>query len=79
MGGWHGGGGWHSAHFSPHFSRFAFRGRDGFHHRFFHHRFHRFAFFGAPYYSYASYDDCWRRMWTRYGVQYVNVCGDYGY
>ena len=57
----------------------AFHNRDGFHHRFFHHRFHRFAFFGAPYYSYASYDDCWRRVWTRHGVQYVNVCGDYGY
>lgn len=92
-GGWHGGGGWsgggmrfsgtrfagpHFAHagFSP---RFAFHDRGHFHGRFFHHRFHRFAFFGAPYYSYASYDDCWRRVWTRNGLQYVNVCGDYGY
>ena len=70
----------HTAAFSPRFSHFAFH--DGFrhHHHFFHHRFHRFAFFGAPYYySYASYDDCWRRVWTRHGLQWVNVCGDYGY
>jgi hypothetical protein len=68
----------HFAHagFSPRFSHVAFR--DGFHHRFFHHRFHRFAFFGAPF-AYASYDSCWRRVWTQYGVQVVNVCGDYGY
>jgi hypothetical protein len=62
--------------FSPRFSHFAFR--DGFHHRFFRHRFHRFAFFGAPF-VYASYDSCWRRVWTAYGLQVVNVCGDYGY
>jgi hypothetical protein len=62
--------------FSPRSSRFAFR--DGFHHRFFHHRFHRFAFVGAPF-AYAAYDSCWRRVWTQYGLQYVNVCGDYGY
>jgi hypothetical protein len=56
----------HFAHagFSPRFSRV--------------HRFHRFAFFGAPY-AYASYDSCWRRAWTPYGLQWVNVCGDYGY
>jgi hypothetical protein len=70
------GGGAHFAgsHFAgPHFAhagRFAFR--DG------HHRFHRFAFFGAPY-VYASYDSCWRRVWTPYGLQWANVCGDYGY
>jgi hypothetical protein len=64
------------AAFSPRFSHFAIR--DGFHHRFFHHRFHRFAFFGAPF-VYASYDTCWRRVWTQYGLQLVNVCGDYGY
>ena len=62
--------------FAPRFSRFAFH--DRFHNRFFHHRFHRFAFIGVPF-AYASYDDCWRRVWTRYGLQYVNVCGDYGY
>jgi hypothetical protein len=69
------------AGFSPRFSRFAFHDgfHHGFHHRFFHHRFHRFAFFGAPYYSYASYDSCWRRVWTSYGPQWVNICGDYGY
>jgi hypothetical protein len=85
-GGMHGGGmggGMHfaamggSAHFGgPHFGhagRFAFR--DGR----FHHRFNRFAFFGAPYYTYAAYDGCWRRVWTPYGLQWSNVCGDYGY
>jgi hypothetical protein len=64
------------AAFTPRFSHVAFR--DGFHHRFFHHRFHRFAFFGAPF-VYASYDTCLRRVWTPYGPQWVNVCGDYGY
>ena len=65
------------AHFAgPHFAhvgRFGFRDRDHFHHRF-----HRFAFFGAPY-AYAAYDGCWRRVWTPYGPQWANVCGDYGY
>jgi hypothetical protein len=61
--------------FSPRSSRLAFRDHDHFHHRFH----HRFAFFGAPYYSYASYNDCWRRVWTSYGPQWVDVCGDYGY
>jgi hypothetical protein len=56
---------------SPHHAHF-------FNHRFFHHRFNRFAFVGAPYF-YASYDDCWRQVWTRYGLQWVNACGDYGY
>ena len=60
------------AGFSPRFSSFAFRG-----HRF-HHRFHRFAFVGGPF-LYASYDSCWRRVWTPYGPQWVDVCGDYGY
>jgi hypothetical protein len=66
--------------FSPRFSRFAFHDRDGFHHRFFHHRFNRFAFigFGFPY-AYAAYDSCWRRVWTRYGLQWVDVCGNYVY
>jgi hypothetical protein len=60
------------AHFA-HAGRFGFRDHDHFHHRF-----HRFAFFGAPY-AYASYDSCWRRVWTPYGLQWANVCGDYGY
>jgi len=60
---------------SPRFSRFAFR--DGFHHRF-HHRFHRFAFVGAPL-VFAAYDSCWRKVWTPYGLQWINVCDDYGY
>jgi hypothetical protein len=64
------------AGFSPRFSRVAFH--DGFHHRFFHHRFHRFAVFGVPY-AYAAYDSCWRRVWTPYGVQWVDVCGGNGY
>jgi hypothetical protein len=61
--------------FSPRASRFAFHDRDGFHHRFFHHRFNRFAFIGFPY-AYAAYDSCWRRVWTRYGLQWVDVCGN---
>jgi hypothetical protein len=61
------------AGFSPRFSHGAFN------HRFFHHRFHRFAFVGVPF-AYADYyDDCWRRIWTAYGPQWTNVCGDYGY
>jgi hypothetical protein len=59
------------AAFSPRFSRFAF------HHRFHHHR--RFAFFGGDYLYASYYDDCWRSVWTRYGLQWVNVCGYYGY
>jgi hypothetical protein len=66
-----GGGHFAGAHFG-HAGRFAFR--DGR----FHHRFNRFAFFGAPY-AYAAYDSCWRRVWTPYGLQWSNVCGDYGY
>ena len=66
------------AAFSPRFSRVAFR--DGFHHRFFHHRFHRFAFVGAPFlYADYGYDSCYRRVWTAYGVQWVDVCGSYAY
>jgi hypothetical protein len=57
-----------------HFSHAAFSPRFGFHHRFH----HRFFFAGAPLF-YASYDSCWRRYWTAYGLQWVNVCGDYGY
>jgi hypothetical protein len=64
------------AAFSPRFSRFAFR--NGFHHRFFRHRFNRFAFVGGPF-LYAAYDGCWRRAWTPYGPQWVDVCGGYGY
>jgi hypothetical protein len=59
--------------FAPRSSRFAFH--DG---RFFHHRHHRFFFVGAPY-AYAAYDSCWRRVWTPYGLQWANVCGDYRY
>ncbi len=66
------------AGFSPGFSRFAVRDHGGFHHRFFHHRFHRFAVVGVPY-AYAAYDSCWRRVWTPYGAQWVDVCGGYGY
>ena len=42
------------------------------------HRFNRFAFIGG-YGGYGYYDDCWRRVWTAYGPQLVNVCTDYGY
>jgi len=75
-GGMHfGGGGFAGAHFarpgfSPRFSRFAFRN-----HRFFRHD--RFAFVGGPFLYDAYYDGCWRRIWTSYGPQLVNVCGYY--
>jgi hypothetical protein len=92
-GGMHGGmgGGMHSggmhiggmggAHFSG--SRFAgahfaHAGFSRFHGHRFHHRFHRFAFVGAPF-AYAAYDSCWRRTWTPYGLQWVDVCSNYGY
>jgi hypothetical protein len=67
------------AAFGPSFSRSAFpRHANFFHHRFFHRRFNRFAFFGAPFFN-AGYDDCWRQVWTQYGLQWVNACGYYGY
>lgn len=44
-------------------------------HAFFRHH-HRF-FFGAPFVYAGYYDGCWRRSWTPYGWQWVNVCGDY--
>lgn len=57
--------------------RFAGAGWHGHQASFHHHHFRRFAVFGAPYY-YAGYNDgCWRRSWTPYGWQWVNVCGDY--
>jgi hypothetical protein len=62
---------------SPGFSKAPFRGH-AFDRRFFNRRLHRFAFFGAPY-AYAAYGGCWRRAWTPYGLQWVNVCSDYGY
>ncbi|MGA7808635.1 MAG: hypothetical protein WCB02_28925, partial [Bradyrhizobium sp.] len=87
MGGMGGGhfGGMGGGHFdSGHFGhagfgpRFAFHEHDGFRHRVFDRRLHRFVFIGAPY-LYAGYDDCWRRAWTSYGLQWVNVCGNYDY
>ncbi|MBR0714505.1 hypothetical protein [Bradyrhizobium liaoningense] len=71
------------AAFGPRFAGTAWHGRPfvGRHAFFFrHHRFHRFAFVGAPF-VYANYydDGCWRRTWTPYGWQWVNVCGDYWY
>jgi len=30
-------------------------------------------------FAYAAYDSCWRRVWTPYGLQWVDVCGNYGY
>ncbi|WP_291574570.1 hypothetical protein [Bradyrhizobium sp.] len=61
---------------APRSSAFAFRDRD--HDHFGHHRFHGFAFVGVPY-DYAAYDSCWRRVWTPYGLTWVDVCNDYGY
>jgi hypothetical protein len=67
----------------PHFAGGArfhnghFIGRHAFFFR--HNRFNRFAFFGGPFdYDYANYydDGCFRQTWTRYGWQWVNVCGD---
>jgi hypothetical protein len=84
-GGWHGGGmhvggmggGWHGdgMHLAgTHFSHAGFS--PGFsHHRIFFHHHNRFAFVGLSY----GYDGCWRRAWTPYGLQWVNVCGDDGY
>jgi hypothetical protein len=69
FGGAHFAGGFGHGGFAPRGSRFAFR--DGFHHR-------RFGFFGAPY-GYAYYDGCWRQVWTAYGPQWINACGDYAY
>jgi hypothetical protein len=64
---------WAHSGFSPRFSHAAFA-----HNRFFfHHRFRRFAFVGG-YADYGYYDGCWRRIWTAYGPQWTNVCGDYG-
>ena len=82
-----GGGGMHFGGMGggPRFSHVAFQPgffhRGFFHRPFFHRRFHQFAFFGAPYVyaNYGYYDGCWRRVWTGYGVQWVNVCYDYGY
>ena len=56
------GAGWHGR---PFIGRYAF---------FWH--YHRF-FFGAPFIYAGYYDGCWRRSWTPYGWQWVNVCGDY--
>jgi hypothetical protein len=68
------------AAFTPGFSRFGFHNRFAFHNRFFHNRFRRFAFVGGPFfYADYGYDSCWSRVWTAYGLQWVNVCGDYGY
>jgi hypothetical protein len=67
------------AAFGPGFSRSAFpHHANFFHHRFFRHRFNRFAFVGAPFF-FAGYDDCWRQVWTGFGLQWVNACGYYGY
>ena len=76
-GGGHGGGGMGGGHFAgAHFAHAGFHG--GFGHRVFDRRLHRFVFVGAPY-AYASYDSCYRRVWTPVGLQWVNICGDYNY
>ncbi|WFU26239.1 hypothetical protein QA649_08545 [Bradyrhizobium sp. CB1717] len=68
------------AAFGPRFAGTGWHGRPFIgRHAFFHrHHFRRFAFVGAPF-IYANYydDGCWRRSWTPYGWQWVNVCGDY--
>ena len=46
-----------------------FVGRDG--HRFFR---NRFAFIGAPFLYGDDYDDCYTRVWTRWGWRWTSVC-----
>jgi hypothetical protein len=67
------------AAFAPSFAHPALTRQAFFHHHhFFHNRFRRFAFVGGPFF-YGGYDDCWRRVWTAYGPQWINLCSDYGY
>jgi len=64
------------AAFGPRFAGAGWHGRPFIgRHAFFRHH-HRF-FFGAPFIYAGYYDGCWRRSWTPYGWQWVNVCGDY--
>jgi len=64
------------AAFGPRFADAGWHGRPFIgRHAFFRHH-HRF-FFGAPFIYAGYYDGCWRRSWTPYGWQWVNVCGDY--
>jgi hypothetical protein len=67
------------AAFAPAFSRAAFQHHPAFFHHH-HNRFNRFAYGGGDYF-YAGYDDCWRQVRTRLGLQWVNICGydNYGY
>ena len=65
------------AAFAPAFTRAAFPHPAFFHHH--HNRFNRFAYGGGGDYFYAGYDDCWRRVWTAYGPQWVNICSYYNY
>jgi hypothetical protein len=51
------------------------RFHDHFHHRFRNRNFFAFGF-GGPIYDYA-YNSCWAQVPTRYGWQWVYVCGDY--
>jgi hypothetical protein len=41
--------------------------------------FRNVAFFGAPFFYGGYSDGCWRQVWTSYGWQWANLCGDYGY
>ena len=66
------------AAFGPRFAGAGWHGRPFIgRHAFFRHH-HRF-FFGAPFIYAGYYDGCWRRSWTPYGWQWVNVCGDSWY
>jgi len=52
---------------SPHVGRFAHGRHFAFRHgRFFRHR--RFAFVGV------AGDDCWTRVWTRWGWRWIDAC-----
>ena len=66
---------------TPQFSRAAIVHPHPFVHNrfFFHRRFNRFAFVGGPFFYASYYDGCWRRVWTAWGPQWINVCSDYSY
>jgi hypothetical protein len=64
--------------FPNRFHAFPFDHRFAFHH----HHFRNFAFFGYPFAydgGYGAYDGCWRQIATPYGLQWTNICYNYGY
>jgi hypothetical protein len=57
--------------FGFHGDRFSFRDRFDFRHRFFR---NRVAFIGAPFVYGDGYDDCYTRVWSRWGWRWTSVC-----